>query len=118
MDDNDTLRTVTALALRAAAYDVSEARSVKQAQALAADVAHFDLFVLDIRLEDGTGVDIFEAAGGHEAGPPTLFISGYSGDEISNLPPSGRWDFISKPFSREALLASLDQLVERTTVGD
>lgn len=111
VDDNRTLRAVTALALRRAGYEVIEAEAIEEARGILADSPPFDLLVLDIRLADGTGVDLFRAAGGSDASPPTLFVSGYSGEDLSDLEPSPRWQFLAKPFSRQGLLTAIDDLL-------
>lgn len=113
VDDNQTLRTVTAAALTRSGFDVTEAGSVEEARARLTAAPPFDLLVLDIRLADGSGIDLFTAAGGTRSAPPALFISGYSSDALADLAPSERWRFISKPFSRQALLEAIDELLDR-----
>lgn len=115
VDDNRALRAVTAVMLAAAGYDVTECASTAAAAEAIATQPLFDALVVDMRLGDGTGLDVFERAGGLESGPPTLFISGYSGDDLAGLPQSKAWQFMAKPFSRQELLNQLKTLVGSRT---
>jgi CheY-like chemotaxis protein len=115
VDDNRALRAVTAVMLAAAGYDVTECASAAAAAETIATQPPFDALVVDMRLGDGTGLDVFELAGGLESGPPTLFISGYSGDDLAGLPQSKAWQFMAKPFSRQELLNQLKTLVGSRT---
>ncbi len=113
-DDNDALRTVTAAILRGAGFEVTESATAEHARAVIesdAAAAPFDALVLDMRLGDGSGLDLFEAAGGLKSAPPTLFISGYSGDELGGLPASDQWQFLMKPFGRDDLLRHLTAVI-------
>lgn len=111
VDDNRALRAVTAAMLTDAGYLVTECDSAASAGEAIAKEPTFHALIVDMRLGDGTGLDVFEQAGGAESGPPTLFISGYSGEDLGGLPQSKGWRFMAKPFSGAELLAQLKKLV-------
>ena len=69
-----------------------------------------DLFVLDVRLTDMPGPTLAWLLTQRYGELPVLFISGYSSFDASLL-RAARWDFLSKPFSPERLVAAVRRML-------
>ena len=75
------------------------------AQALEALVAGFDLVLLDVRLPDGSGVTVADAASKLRPSPLVVVLSGESTpQEAFRLAQLGAIDFVDKPFSLDQVM--------------
>lgn len=73
----------------------------------------FDLVIMDIRLEEENGIDLYRKLKEEGLAPPTVFISGNSTlNEAANSVKAGAFDFIEKPFSPEKLLITVNNCIE------
>jgi signal transduction histidine kinase len=75
---------------------------------------HFDLVLLDVMMPDVTGVDLLQPI--HEQDPDIvcIIITGYATVELAvQAVKRGAYDFISKPFSSDALIMAVNQGLER-----
>ena len=117
VEDDHRLRTSLALTLGEAGYAVTEAATLAQArEGLSSPAASPDLIVLDVRLSPTeSGVDLVRQLVAESRLPPTLVISGAAtiAETVEAL-RLGVFDFIEKPVSREHLLQSLRNALERT----
>ena len=76
------------------------------------------VLVTDMRMPQLSGVDLQAEliAKGHKI--PIIFISGESSDEqIIVAMKNGAFDFLLKPFSREALLSAIERAIEKDAVA-
>lgn len=108
-DDEATFRFSAGLALRLAGYEISEALDGREALAMVlarqAEKKQFDLLLLDIQMPGLTGIEVFNKLRLQGISIPTLFISGYAGQDIlDNLDPTGIFAFLPKPFAPEQLI--------------
>jgi CheY-like chemotaxis protein len=76
VDDHQDARLMMAALLQDRGYGVLTAGSVGEALELAREIA-FDLYILDIRLPDGTGVELAKELRGMNPGIPILYYSAY-----------------------------------------
>ena len=76
VDDHQDTRLVMAAMLQDRGYGVLTAGSVGEALELAKDVI-FDLFILDVRLPDGTGVELCQKLREMRPGIPIIYYSAY-----------------------------------------
>jgi len=84
------------------------------AAALQALEHSFDLLLLDVRLPDGSSVNIAEVAAAKSPSPLIVVFSGEaSAEEAFKLAQLGAMRFLSKPFSLDELLAAI-QMVQVT----
>lgn len=96
VDDHDDTSEMLRLLLTGPAYDVRTARTMEEALGMAG--AHeFDLFVLDKRLPDGTGLELCKKLQLLSPGVPCIF---YTGDTYET-------------HREEALLAGADAYVAK-----
>ena len=80
VDDNQDTRLLMAAVLGDAQYGVMTAGTVAEAMQLAQEI-QFDLFILDVRLTDGTGVELCQKLRGVQPDVPVLYYSAYADDE-------------------------------------
>jgi CheY-like chemotaxis protein len=76
VDDHQDARLMMAALLQDRGYGVLTAGSVGEALELAKEIA-FDLYILDIRLPDGTGVELARELRGMHPDIPILYYSAY-----------------------------------------
>jgi DNA-binding NtrC family response regulator len=104
-DDDVGICTILSKILRGQQYDVHSIQSVVGASEALAERS-FDAYLLDYRLQDGTGLRIAEKVRQKGSSAPIILISGYGAVEIG---AKGRrldiFDVIKKPFNLEATAA-------------
>jgi len=67
-----------------------------------------DLVISDLRLPDGSGLDVVRAARSMPAPPSVIVVSGYpSTDTRQSALAAGATAFLAKPFAAAALLAAI-----------
>ena len=107
VEDNETLRSAVCRALRTDERVIEEASTC--AEAIAALKHGCDLLLLDVRLPDGSGVRVAEAAATTSPSPLIVVVSGEaSAEEAFRLAQLGAVQFLSKPFSLDELLAAVE----------
>ena len=74
VDDEANIRLSLRLILEREGYQVAEAGSVAEFAALSAPLA--DAYLVDVRLPDGTGVDLLRRIRESSADVPVVMISG------------------------------------------
>jgi two-component system, NtrC family, response regulator PilR len=97
VDDEPDLRTLYELTLLREGYDVESADSVAQASAML-DAQRYQLVITDMRLPDGSGLDLLrklEEAGHGEKG---IVITAYGSPENAvEALKAGAYDYLTKP---------------------
>jgi len=107
VEDDAILRSAVARTLR------SESRVIEQVSTCAAalealEQRAFDLLLLDVRLPDGSGLQIAEIAAAKIPSPLIVVFSGEaSGEEGFKLAQLGVLCFLSKPFSIDDLISAI-----------
>jgi DNA-binding response OmpR family regulator len=76
VDDHQDTRLMMAALLQDRGYGVLTAGSVAEALELTKDVT-FDLYILDVRLPDGTGVELCQKLREMRPGIPIIYYSAY-----------------------------------------
>ncbi|HVF71165.1 MAG TPA: response regulator [Chthoniobacterales bacterium] len=82
VDDHQDTRLMMAALLQDSGYGVLTAGSVAEGLELAKEI-RFDLYILDIRLPDGTGVELCQKLRERDPEVPILYYSAY-GDEADH----------------------------------
>jgi two-component system cell cycle sensor histidine kinase/response regulator CckA len=118
VDDDPVVRAIARRILAHAGFEVLEAADAAQARAHV-DAAHrpIDLLVTDIIMPGMRGPELARLLHESEPGLPVLFVSGYAGeDALDGLEP-GRVAYLAKPFSIEALLEAVRELLQGRDAG-
>ena len=110
VDDHEDTPEMLRLLLSESDYEVHPAYSVEEAMQLAA-MHQFDLYVLDKRLPDGTGMELFTRLNQLTPGVPCIF---YTGDvyEVHSLEAmaAGANAYVPKP-DVEALIETVHKML-------
>ena len=103
VDDHEDSSEMLKLVLSEADYEVHTANSIDQALQLAAS-SDFDLYVLDKRLPDGSGLDLVRKLNLLTPGVPTVFYSGDTYDvHREEAMAAGAAAYVSKPDIEELI---------------
>ncbi len=110
VDDHHDTSEMLQLLLAEENYEVHTAATVEEACEMAGD-KQFDLYVLDKRLPDGTGLELCEKLNRMSPGVPCIF---YTGDAYEihrrEAMAAGAAAYVAKP-NIEALIAAVHELL-------
>ena len=113
VDDEPGIRLGCRRALEPIGYKVDEASSFKQGQEKLVS-AIYDLVLLDVMLPDGRGIDLLPDITSKDPETVTIIVTGYATVEMAvNAIKHGAYDFISKPFTSDVLLLTVQQGLEK-----
>src|SRR5258708_30800292 len=106
LDDEPNICRSLQMILEHAGYAVTIARSIEEGRLLA---ARADAMLLDVRLPDGSGIDLLRQLRELENPAPAIMISGHGtiADAVEAT-RAGAFDFLEKPLSRHKLLVALN----------
>lgn len=108
VEDDPAVRQLFALALTRAGYRVYEARNGMEALKLFDELGEaVDLLLTDMRMPYMGGAELTQHLRARRRGLKLICISGYSGEtEMTE-------DFLAKPFSKDALLSKVREVLDR-----
>jgi two-component system, cell cycle sensor histidine kinase and response regulator CckA len=106
VEDDESVRKVTARLLSSGGYRIIEASNAEQAlEIITAPGSEIDLLLTDLVMFGQSGFGLFEQAKVIRPGLHSLFMSGYTGDLIALYGGIiSEHSFLSKPFTRISLL--------------
>jgi len=109
VDDERDIRDLLGMALLRMGLQVVSAESVQQAK-LFLDQSRYDLCLTDMRLGDGSGIDLIRYVNEHFPSMPIAMLTAF-GDVQSavNALKAGAYDFVSKPVDLGTLRKLVDQ---------
>ena len=112
VDDEENIGRSLRMILEREGYTVSVCRSMAEFRA-SSDVARADAFLFDMRLPDGSGIDLLRAVQHVDGRAPVIMISGHGtiADAVEAT-RAGAFDFLEKPLSREKVLVALKNAME------
>jgi len=113
VDDDPDIRLLISASLRDFGYFVATAGSVEEALRLAEDLK-FNLCILDVRLPDGTGIELCQQLRKLQRGAPVIYYSAYADDAEQKAALSVCGDaYLKKPVSAEYLEQTIAKLLHR-----
>ena len=116
VDDDDSVRSSTSRLLARAGYSVLEAGSAREArERWTAEQEDIGLLLTDQALGDGAGAELLNALRLDRADLPVVLYSGHDAGSLrsgAGLPPDVH--LLGKPFTRDALLATVRTALTRT----
>ena len=99
VEDNDGLREVLTEALATENYSVAQASSAEEGIEKLKQTA-FDIVITDLKLPEGDGISVLEAAKAEKPDCDVIIITAYGTvDKAVDAMKKGAVDFITKPFS-------------------
>jgi two-component system nitrogen regulation response regulator NtrX len=114
IDDDQGVRTACSELLETRGYLTLAAATVGEGLRLFGE-RRPSAVILDLKLPDGTGIDVLRELQRQAPGTPVIVLSGYgSVNEAVEAMRVGAADFIEKPASRERLFQVLDRVLSRS----
>jgi len=111
VEDEPAVRQLFVQALRRAGYRIYEARDGREALELFDRHGEaIDMLVTDMRMPHMGGAELARQLRARRPSIKLLCVSGYPGSDAAEL----NVDFLAKPFSRDALLTKVREVLERT----
>jgi two-component system sensor histidine kinase/response regulator len=113
VDDELGMREGCRRALAPLGHTVDMAADIASGLALIQSV-DYDLFLLDVMLPDGSGLDLLDPILIHDRDAICIIITGYATIELAiEATKRGAYDFLSKPFTSDQLIMTVNQGLER-----
>ena len=113
VEDKDSLRRVLRLTLENAGYSVAEANDARAALNEIAESRH-RLVLTDLRMPNGSGLDVLRAARAADADVPVIVMTAFgSVDEAVQAMKDGAHDFLQKPVDSNHLLLLVERALEQ-----
>ena len=113
VDDDPDIRLLISASLRDFGYTVATGGTVAEGLELANEFK-FDLCILDVRLPDGTGIELCQEINELQPGVPVIYYSAYASDEEQEAALSVAGDaYLKKPVSATVLEQTIVDLLER-----
>ena len=119
VDDEENIGRSLRLILEREGYLISLCRSAAEFRAHP-DAGRADLYLFDVRLPDGSGIDLLRSVkqnGLAPGAPPAIMISGHGtiADAVEAT-RAGAFDFLEKPLSRDRVLLALKNALAHSTL--
>jgi len=116
LEDDQILSESLADFLVRAGYDVDLALNIKEAEDLSFE-NRYDLYLLDINVPDGTGLELLHALRHAEDTTPTMFITALTDmDSIYKGFKLDAMDYIKKPFNPMELLIRIQANFKKNSI--
>jgi DNA-binding NtrC family response regulator len=114
VDDDIAMRRIIQHMFSDEQYKVQTSESVGDALA-AIEQKAFDVYVMDYKLPDGSGLDVAERIRSKWGATPIILISGYDPNAVAlRAEKLGITDFLEKPFSREIICNAVKKAISST----
>lgn len=113
VDDEQNIRKVLNILLKEDGFEIHEASSVTNANSLIKE-NYFDIAIVDLRLSDGSGIDILKTI--KEQNPETvvLIITAFASTETAIAAMKlGAYDYVTKPFNLDEIRIVLKNIKEK-----
>jgi two-component system nitrogen regulation response regulator NtrX len=116
VDDEENIGRSLRLILEREGYAVSTCSSLAEAKAHS---QRPDAYLIDVRLPDGSGIDLVRALKARDVDSPMLMISGHGtiADAVEAT-RAGAFDFLEKPLGREKVLLALKHALEESKLRE
>ena len=114
VDDEPNIGLSLRLILEGEGYRVSICESAGRFQAQRT-ASRADLYLLDVRLPDGNGIDLLRSLRQSEDSTPAVMISGHGTiRDAVEATQNGAFDFLEKPLARDRVLLVVKNALERS----
>jgi two-component system nitrogen regulation response regulator NtrX len=116
VDDEENIGRTLRMILEREGYAVNVCKSVAEFKRFP-EPQRMDALLFDVRLPDGSGIDLVRALQQQEVVAPVIMISGHAtiADAVEAT-RAGAFDFLEKPLSRERVLVALKNAIAQSTL--
>ena len=116
VDDEPNIGLSLRLILEGEGYGVTICDSAARFRAQRA-LGRADLYLLDVRLPDGNGIDVLRALREHDDPTPAVMISGHGTiRDAVEATQIGAFDFLEKPLARDRVLLVVKNALEQSAL--
>lgn len=116
VDDEQNIRKVLNVLLKEKGVAIYEASSVIDANRLIKD-NYFDIAIIDLRLSDGSGIDILRTIKEQNLETVVLIITAFASTETAIAAMKlGAYDYVTKPFNLDEIRIVLKNIKEKITL--
>ena len=113
IDDETGMREGCRRALTPVGYNVATAADLATGLEML-HTGHYELYLLDVMLPDGSGLDLIDPILEQDPNAICIIITGFGSIDMAvEAVRRGAYDFLSKPFTSDELLMSVNQGLER-----
>lgn len=116
-DEADTCEMITILLSEQFKYDVMTARTLSDAVRLARS-EHFDLYLLDYHLPDGTGLDLCQRIREFDSATPALLYAANLPFNLQEVIDAGGQGWVGKMDGIEALRQNISRLLHEKPTAE
>jgi len=115
VDDEENIGRSLRMILEREGYAIVVCRTIKEFRAHP-DAARADAFLFDVRLPDGSGIDLLRSVRQNGNPAPAVMISGHGtiADAVEAT-RAGAFDFLEKPLSRDKVLLAVKNALEHSS---
>jgi two-component system nitrogen regulation response regulator NtrX len=116
LDDEENIGRSLRLILEHEGYKVTATKSLAEFRGLG---QRADAYLLDVRLPDGSGIEILKQIRAGDSDAPVIMISGHAtiADAVEAT-RAGAYDFLEKPLSRDKVLLTLKNALEQRSLRE
>jgi CheY-like chemotaxis protein len=119
VDDEDAVRAVLSRTLEAEGYEVSQARTGREALERLAGLRGVDAVLTDVIMPELGGRELVERLAAEYPGLPVIWMSGYPRDAAGGDGGSaGANPFLQKPISPDLLIRAVEDVLSRRGAGN
>src|SRR5437588_11749305 len=113
VDDEENIGRSLRMILEREGYSVNVCRSVAEFKKHP-ETQRADAYLLDMKLPDGSGIDLLKTVRQNGAPSPAIMISGHGtiADAVEAT-RAGAYDFLEKPLSRDRVLLAVKHALEQ-----
>lgn len=113
VDDEQNIRKVLNVLLKENGFDIYEASSVTDANNLIKE-NYFDIAIIDLRLPDGSGIDILRTIKEQNPDTVVLIITAFASTETAIAAMKiGAYDYVTKPFNLDEIRVVIRNIKEK-----
>ncbi len=116
VDDELNIRKTLRILLYDADFEVYEAKDINEAKDLI-NKQYFDIALVDLRLPDGSGIDILKSIKGEYPNTEVLIITAFaSTDTAITAMKLGAYDYLIKPFNLDEIRITINRIKEKISL--
>ena len=112
IDDDHLVRESLARIVKKMGHEPFEAGSLGEARGIVSSEA-FDLVFCDVKMPDGSGLDILHEIRAAAAAPEVVIVTGFGDPDGAELAiKKGAWDYIEKPLSVKPVMLCVERALQ------
>ena len=112
VDDDPLARDSLARIVKKMGHEAAEAGSLGSAREMIPSNA-YDLVICDVRMPDGSGLDLLPEIRAAAASPEVIIVTGFGDPDGAELAiKQGAWDYIEKPLSVKAVMLCIERALQ------